>query len=263
MVEFENEIMDQDRHLFIYGYNNEARKKLIDSIENDYPVVFDENKPIAVNVKDYGIPIMPISNKSIDYDRLRLIGREYFDFSVTDALIRRASEQYDEKTLNDRFNRIFSAINRTSYHCSSKEIRDIKELLEAIEESKDFYKGNYKEYVDTGRDYKSIETITIPFIQLDFFIKLFKESANNKSHIGVIIDRQGPVVSSSTMAANLYVGCRNNDDISMKIFTTPEGWDSYKTSNGSFIECVHDYGTIEIDDSMHKYIQKKKKEFGQ
>ena len=152
MVEFESEIIDQDRHLFIYGYNNEARKSLIDTIEEDYPVVFDENKPMAVNVKDYGIPIMPINNKGIDYDRLRIIGREYFDFSVADALIGRAREQYDDKTLNERFQRIDNMINRTTFHVSSKEIKDLRDLLDAIAESKDFYKGNYKEYVDTGRD---------------------------------------------------------------------------------------------------------------
>ena len=31
------EIMNQSRHLFIFGYNNQARSNFLQSLENDYP----------------------------------------------------------------------------------------------------------------------------------------------------------------------------------------------------------------------------------
>ena len=36
----------------------------------------------------------------------------------------------------------------------------------------------------------------------------------------------------------------------MKIATEPDDWETYRDVNGQFIEAVHDYGTIELDNSL-------------
>ena len=73
MVDIKSEIMDQSRHQFVYGYNNDARKEIVDSLEKDYPAVFDSNKPMAVNIKDLGVinrdikDLIIIDNNAISY----------------------------------------------------------------------------------------------------------------------------------------------------------------------------------------------------
>lgn len=262
MVDVKSEIMDQSRHLFVYGYNNDSRKEIVDSLEKDYPVVFDSNKPMAVNIKDLGIPDYKINYDGVDYNKLILIGKEYFDFTVFDSIIKRTREAYDDDFINQRLKNVYEMLNRSSLNPDPIVIEDIKSLLSVIEEAKDFYHGTYKEYVETGRDYKPIDVITLPFVDLDFLIKRYKSEMNNNSYFGFIIDKQNPIARTSMMAINLYTGARINDNISMKIFTDPNDWDCYKTSDGGFVEAVHDYGEVELDDSVKKYIKEQKRRMG-
>ena len=48
----------------------------------------------------------------------------------------------------------------------------------------------------------------------------------------------------------------SNGDISVKVVTESDAWDTFITSNGVFVEYIHDYGIIELDDS---YKNDKKK----
>lgn len=92
----------------------------------------------------------------------------------------------------------------------------------------------------------------------DMFIGQFKSAINNGSYFGVIIDNQSDIALSSTKAINGLVAGRINKDISMKIATEPDGWDSYHEVSGQVIQRTDDYGTIELDDSHSKYLKKLK-----
>ena len=56
------------------------------------------------------------------------------------------------------------------------------------------------------------------------------------------------------------VGKRINADISMKVACQPGEWETYYDLSGQFVQCVHDYGVVELDDSLNQYVKKRKSE---
>ena len=49
---------------------------------------------------------------------------------------------------------------------------------------------------------------------------------------------------------------RINGDISVKVVTEPDAWATFITSNGVFVEYMHDYGIIELDNSYKNDMKK-------
>lgn len=92
------------------------------------------------------------------------------------------------------------------------------------------------------------------------FIELLKRAINNNSYFGIILDKQKDIALSSIQAINVWIGRRINHNISLKVSTTLDTWDSYMDSNGIFIEGIHDYGIVELDNSYQEYMKKLKKQ---
>ena len=128
-----------------------------------------------------------------------------------------------------------------------------------INESKTFYKKYYEYYLTHGNSIYKIDEIRIQFVQLELFLKQIKKEINNDSYFALIIDNKKDIFSLSTKVINLYVGSRINDVISMKIATDPNKWKSFVDCNGQFVEAVHDYGEVELDDSYKKMIKRNTK----
>ncbi len=92
------------------------------------------------------------------------------------------------------------------------------------------------------------------------FIELLKRAINNNSYFGIILDKQKDIALSSIQAINVWIGRRINHNIALKVSTTLDTWDSYMDSNGIFIEGIHDYGIVELDNSYQEYMKKLKKQ---
>ena len=60
-----------------------------------------------------------------------------------------------------------------------------------------------------------------------------------------------PLVSHQ--AINGFVTRRCNGDLSIKVATNPASWPTFYDLNGTLAENIHDYGTIETDDSYKVY----------
>lgn len=63
------------------------------------------------------------------------------------------------------------------------------------------------------------------------------------------------------MAINGYVTRRINSDISMKVACDPNEWMTYYDTTGILAENVHDYGVIELDNSLQIYTEQLKKQY--
>ena len=91
------------------------------------------------------------------------------------------------------------------------------------------------------------------------FVRLYKEAMNMKSYFGIIFDKQTPLMPSSTQAINNLIGSRINGDISVKVAIEPDDWETYRDSNGQFVEATHDYGTVELDNSSKTYMKNRER----
>lgn len=244
-----NDIIGQGRHQFIYGYDSDDRTRLLKEIEKENPVVSDIDSPMAIYVEDYGLPTIEYDKKSVDMGLVKIVSTEYFNFSVLSQII---------KFYIDGGNNNKNVLELMKKHYQL-EIERIEELSNLLNESKRFYKSYYEDYLKHGNSVHKIDEIKIPFIDLEMFLTELKNEINNNSYFALMIDNKKDISTLSTQVINLYVSSRINDTISMKVATDPNKWKSFIDYNGQFVEAVHDYGEVELDDSYKKMIKRNTK----
>ena len=253
MRNYSNEIIGQSRHQFIYGENGEERQSILRGLANDNPIVCDQNEPGAIYLEnDYlsgGESVYHIDS----YKKLA-ISREHFNFAVAGKLL----EEALSTDLNARSDEFLSRINRL-FVDNEQSIDDLDSLVRVLYQTRNFYRDGYKTYLETGV-FPSLEELPIKFMELDSFMHYYKKLLNNKSYFSVVVDQQKPISSLSKRAINDVVGKRINADISMKVACQPDEWETYYDLSGQFVQCVHDYGVVELDDSLNQYVKKRKSE---
>lgn len=252
-------IMDQSRHLFLYGYDGSKRKQFLEDMASSYPIVLDKESPMAIYVTEFALPKIESFNSGFDKYKIDLVSREFLYFSIVSDILLKTMETNDLTLLNDRISNLIVTLNKFLNKDYSP-MRDLNDLIKVLIESKEFYKRYYMEYYGKGNDILSINDIALPFMQFDMVIGRLKNALNNNSYFGIILDKQNDIALSSTKAINGLVGSRINKDISMKIATEPDKWTSYVDSNGQLVERIHDYGVVELDDSESQYLKRIKRD---
>jgi len=239
------EIVGQNRHQFIYGYNDENRKCLIKELEIEYPIVKEKTSQIAINPKNIFLP--NIEPEALDEYKLNMIATEYLRFNIALELLLRTQSQFSD----------INMLNLTTYF--GENITKIEELIKHFKESIDFYKFYYEEYLKKEDIKINIDEILISFLDIETFIRKYKKDINNQSYISILVDNVCDSSIYSTRAVNDLIGSRINKNISMKIFTEPDKWNSYIGTNKETIDSVHDYEILCMDDSYKEYTRKLKK----
>lgn len=253
-----NEIMGQNRHQFIYGYDNEERKLLLKKIDEEYPIKIDCNLPVSIYLNEFGLPKIPFDLEGRDKIKIESLSKEHLSFSIAHAILQKTKDNLDLELVNSRIMELIEKINKYDINSNRKEITSFDELFKAVLESKEFYESYYMDYVKLRRERRTINEVVMPFLDIQSFISKYKKALNNNSYFAILLDKNKDIALSSINAVNLLVGSRINGDISMKVVVEPNKWDSYYDSNGQFIQVVHDYGVIELDDSNIEYTKKLK-----
>ena len=259
MEQYKNEeylkkqIMEQSRHLFIYGYNNKHRSEFLKMLENDYPLIADSDKPVALYFDFLGIPEIDDDSKDRDRYLIHAASREYLSFAIATKILERSLE-FDRTILDSRLSRLLNLMNRNK-NVGHAEIETALDLFKEIKTSRDFYYESYINYVKGLIERFSIDDVTIPFLQLEMFVRLYKKAMNINSYFGIIFDKKSPIAIPSTQAINNLIGGRINGDMSVKVAIEPNDWETYRDVNGQFVEAIHDYGTVELDDSLKKHMK--------
>lgn len=226
-------------------------------MEEKYPIQLDNNKQSAVYLEVYGLPNLEFKEE-LDKYIVYSVSREYLSFLIAYRILFNAKKSINYSELNKRMERLIKIINKSFMNSGFSSISDVDNLLFVLNNSKEFYLSSYKDYV-LNRNQININKVSIPFLDLEFFIRSFKEEMDINSSFSVIINNNQDIALSSVKAINDLVGSRINSDISMKIVTEPDKWKSFVSSCGAFVQSVHDYGTVELDDSLSKYIKTLKK----
>ena len=239
-----SEIMDQSRHLFVYGYHNETRTEFLQMLERDYPLILDTNKPVALYLNHFGLR----SHEKTTNPLVEIIAREYLNMIIMEKIIKKIG-LLNNQDINNKIIRIFRLM-------SQEKIESLSDILKQLQRSKEFYA---KVYLEDSVDTISMNEIPIPFMQLEMLIKDLKEIMNIDSYFGIIMDKKETISHDSIRSINDLIGSRINKDISIKVATEPWDWNTYIGSNGQYIEYPHDYGIVELDHSYQAYMKKLKK----
>ena len=253
------EIMEQSRHLFIYGYNNEHRSEFLKSLENEYPIKIDSDEPCALYFESLGLPKVDTDLKDKDSFIIYTSSREYLSFTIAAKILKRSMD-FDTTILNSRLSRLINIINRNK-NSGGSEIETAEQLLREIIMSRDFYYESYINYVKGLVERISIDKISVPFLQLEMFVSIYKRAMNMNSYFGIIFDKKSQLAIPSTQAINNLIGARINGDMSVKVAIEPNDWGTYRDANGQFVEAIHDYGTVELDDSLKEHMRTLTKHF--
>lgn len=247
------QIMEIDRHQFIYGYNTEERHRFLTELESAYQILSDSNKPIAIYMKDFSLPLSKPTNETINSGTVRLIANEFLDFSISENIIRRILKQEKLNTSMSKINDLLERINRLYGNKKHQQARSLEELKNILEESRKIYSKYYIEYLQGDQSWFDYDSLRMPFINATDVARKTKEALNITSYYGLIfeIDERMPLVSYQ--AINGFVTRRCNGDLSIKVATAPAVWPTFYDLNGALAENIHDYGTVETDDSYKVY----------
>jgi len=244
--------MDQSRHLWIYGRNGDQRKKILSELESLYPIKLDQNTPIAIYMNSFILPSVTDKRENCDKTLVNIAARNHLDFAIAENIIRKIEK--DNIVLSEEF---LSHVNRLFLNKKHSRIESIDELLQVLKTSRQFFEQYYISELTGITGKGNIEDLKIAFLMIDGFIRYLKKAINNQSYFGIILDHQAPFPIETTIAINGFVSRRCNDDISIKVALYPDEWESYYDANGLPIEAIHDYGTVELDDSLKQYVIKK------
>ena len=255
------EIMEQERHLFIYGYNTPYRSEFLRSLENDYPLKIDSDRPVALYFDTFGFPKVDASLNDKDLNLISTMSEEFLSFTIATRILEKSME-LDRTILNERLSSLISSINyfRDNGH---PEIETVEQLLQETKKSRDFYYRNYHDYVNGRIDSIPIDELSIKFFYLNDFIKDYKAAINLDSYFGLIFDKKEPLAISSVKQVNDLICSRINSDICVRVAIEPKveprSWEVYYNSTGQFAEYIHDYSSVELDDSYKIYMKTLKK----
>lgn len=252
-----NEIMNQSRHLFIYGYNNDYRSSFLKSLEDEFPIMINSDKPVALYFDDLGLPVIEPNIEKIDFDLIRNISMEYLSFKIASNILEK-SIKFDD--IDSRLSRLIELTNLYK-NKGHKEITTTKDLLGEIKTTIDFYYESYWDYLNGKIDKVSIDKVAIPFLQLELFVRDYKSEMEMDSYLGIVFDKKNSIIIPSTQAVNNLIGARINSDISVKVAIEPDDWETYYDINGQLVEAIHDYGTVELDSAYEDDMMKLTRKF--
>ena len=232
---FDNIVLES-RHKFVY-YDENNKNKILDMISR-YPARIDSDSPILVYVQDDGLP--KIDNKlGLNKDKIKSIHNNYYSllifFSIIDTLIK----NIDIDILNSRLKRTFEFC---SYN-NKEEIRDVVTLRDKLLKSKNDYRDAYIKYMETG-ELDLFDKLEIPFVIIDSLVENLKQEISLMENFSLLLDLGNDLSIYNYMSVNNYIASRCNGYLSMNVLCGDNEWGYYYTSNGQFIEYVHDYTEI-------------------
>jgi len=245
----------ESRHQFIYGKNGIDREKFLRQFSYENPVILDDDVPCVIYMDFKELPQINEA-KSIDITSLRILS-EYLNFSIAYNILSRVISDIPLETLKIRQQEFLARINRIY----STDFDSLEELLNVLKYTIDFYKKNYDYYLKTGDVNIPVNELPICFLDVDFFIRYVKRLLNNNSYFALVFDQQENMPVIFQKLINNFISSRINSDISIKVACEPDEWKIYTDVNGNLIERTHDFGEVDLDGSLKKYVKIQKNKY--
>ena len=241
MEKYNKNIMEQNRHMFIYDDGIE-RQNYLTQLENAYPIKTEQYSPMAIYMDELRLP--NVNNEEIDKTKIAILTREYLIYSIAYKILKKIYEQIDINSLNDRINNLSFWLEKNNSDIDK--INELKQLLQNLEKSVNFYIESYFEVLKTGKFSLDFDKLPISYMNIEKFTKDIKSFLNNKSYFGIIINQQGQISLELQKAINWLITKRINSNISIKVFCQESNWETYYDLDGTLAENIHDYESVKI-----------------
>lgn len=253
-------IVTQAWHQFLYGYNSEDRKKMLQGLETEFPLDLNDSNGCAIYMDDFSLPEYKPSKKENVY-REETIASEYLYLSIVDKIIEKTIKDVDLSKYQDNVNKLLKRINSIFLSNDKAPFTSLGDFSDTVKETKKFYYDNYVNMMENDEFTKNLDNLRIGFMDLNMFLQMYKSSLEYKGHFSVIIDQHKRVPIISQMVINSVICTRCAGSVAMKVACQPEEWMTYFGFNGQMAESVHDYSSVELDNCLYEHIKKLRKKY--
>ncbi len=248
----EPEIASNSYNMFLYGRNNPQREERLKSIADNHPFVFREDKACVIYLDEFGLPVIAAENVDINDDIIDTLSSRYLDFCIVEAVLEKlqASKNITKKDGQNLIDYFYFPVEGRP--------ETLEELIQNIKESKSVYKNGYHEYCMTGdadKLYSLVKELDIQFIlSLSDFLEVIQHITENREPFMIILDRKKKISFSSVQSINSLIRMRHIRGLCIKVACECDEWETISDHYGNYIDGIHDYLTVELDDSYQKYL---------
>ena len=224
-------------HKFVY-YDDIDKCKILDDLSK-YKVNLDSKEPIVIYINDLGLPKV---NEDVEVDRYRIefFHHRYYELLILLSIIDKLIESIDIDVLNSRFKRLFHLLS------DNVDISDVMVLRELLDKCKNIYKREYIKYINTGILGDFYSDLEISNVIIDMIVPCIKKSIGLEKYFSLLIDVDSEISKYNEMSINDYIASRCTGYLSVNILLSKYEWKYYYSSNGQFIENIHDYSEINL-----------------
>ena len=220
--------------MYIDFESDDTKEEVLDELLSNNKIKYDSYDPIMIYLDDFGLP-----NKKIKEDisniTLNTICKEYLYFNIAIKLIEKLKQDIEIDMLS-RKDVILNKIKRQFLVSDKYDIKTYDELLETLNESKNYYKEQYFSYTDTGNFNKDLKNIKIPYLYIEDFVNYFKKLISNNSYICILIDNKEEVNITSKRCVNSLVDINYEVPFTIKVLTSVDDWKNFDDLYGHYIE---------------------------
>lgn len=259
-INIQSKIIEDSRHQFLYGENNNERQISLRKAVENYPIKFNEDMPTAIYIDEIGLPKVEFQINNLDEIRINRLGMNYLEFTIAYNIINRIMQGKHQLQIDCE--KLINSMKIMMSESGKNKINTLEDFRDALRKSIDFYKQYYVEYSSTGETKLTINELEIPFLlDLELFIRRIQRITQNNSFFSIILDKQKEIALPSVKAINAFINSRCNSVLSIKVACEPEEWETYRDFSGMMIEDIHDYSKVELDHSFRQYIQRIKESY--
>jgi len=232
-------------HKFVYYDDNS--KDIVMDVVSKYNAKMNSEEPIVIYLSDEGLPKI---SKNIELDKfiVQSFHERYYSLLISLSIINNLINNIDKDILNSKFERLF----RLCSFSGIRKITDVIELRDILEKCKNRYKIEYIDYIETGILGNFYNELEIPFVLVDTIVPCIKRSIGLEKHFSLLFDVNSDFSVFNQMAINNYVASRCTGYLSVNVLINEYDWKYYYSSNGQFIQNVHDYSVV----NLKKYYSK-------
>jgi len=220
--------------MYIYFESDDKKEEVLDELLSNNKIKYDSYDPVVIYLDDFGLP-----NKKIKEDiskiTLNTICKEYLYFNIAIKLIEKLKQDIEIDML-PRKDVILNKIKRQFLVSDKYDIKTCDELLETLNESKNYYKEQYFSYTDTGNFNRDLKNIKIPYLDIEDFVNYFKKLISNNSYICILIDNKEDVNITSKKCVNALVDMNYEVPFTIKVLTSVDDWKNFDDLYGHYIE---------------------------
>ena len=223
---YEDRVISESSNYIVYTDKIDEESKNLLETAKSYPIDFGTLKPMAVNIKDFGLPKIKPVNKNINKVKLSTIVEQYCNFAIVEGILKQISANKEMTNKTTILESVVNFINMNFKKSRDFYINSIQQFLRMVDESKEFYANMYKNEllaINPKQNFKllksCLELPDIDYSDIVVFIEQLKKVLHNNHYLSLIFINDSQISEYSQLVVNSLIS-RGGKHTSIKLLTS-------------------------------------------